>query len=51
MGKLDMNILKLVTSSAGSAETSHSLGHHPAIESTAGIFDKVKKFARGRIED
>jgi uncharacterized protein YjiS (DUF1127 family) len=45
-----MNILKLVASSAGSAETSHSLGHLPAIESKADIFDSVKKFVRTRIE-
>lgn len=46
-----MNILKLVASSAGSAETSHSLGHRPVIESKAGIFDSIKRFVSGTIDE
>ena len=45
-----MNILRLVASSAGSAETSHSISRHAAFESKAGIFDSVKIFIRARIE-
>ena len=46
-----MNILKLVSSTAGSTKTDHNFDRQPAPESATGFFEIIKHIAKNKIEE